>query len=113
MIIRQCDHFIFFHSLTIPQARKVASLALRGLPVKKTKALLDFIVKNAYSEDYGARNIERFVKNSISVKIADEILNKRIPKKKGTLYCPKIIKNEFNIIDTESSVVENSQVSGA
>ena len=111
--LNRIDHFIFFHSLTIPQAKKVASLALRGLPVKKTKALLDFIVKNAYSEEYGARNIERFVKNSISVKIADEILNKRIPKKKGTLYCPKITKNEFNIIDTESSVIEGSQVSGA
>ena len=55
---------------------------------------------NGYSAEYGARNIERFIKNNVCVPIANAILNKRVPKKAGGYYKPRIIDGQVTIIDT-------------
>jgi len=71
------------------------------LPIKPTDALLDFIVEGGYSEEYGARNIARFIKNNVSTKIADAILTKTIPTKETEMYTPRIVDNQVNIVDTK------------
>ena len=107
--INRVDAFIYFNSLTPEDCIKIAKLSLKDIPIKRYKVLLNHIVKNGYSEQYGARNIQRFVKNNIGVKVADMILKKRLPKKEGDMYTPKIIDNELFIVDTVEMENENSQ----
>ena len=95
------DNFIFFNSLNKEDARKIASLALKGVPIKRTKSLLNFIVDNGFSPEYGARNIKRFIKNKVSLLVAEEILNKRVPIKTNGMYTPKIVGGELKIVNTE------------
>lgn len=72
--INRLDSVIYFNSLKKEDARKIVRLQLKELPIKVTKKLVDWVTNEAFSEEYGARNIKRFIKNNISIKIADEIL---------------------------------------
>lgn len=99
--LNRLDDLVLFNSLTKTQVREIAELQLEDIPIQKTKALVDFVVENGYSLEYGARNISRFIKNTVSVPIANAILNKRVPKKSGAYYKPRIIDNRVTIIDTE------------
>jgi len=65
-------------------------------------------VDKGYSNEYGARNIARFIKNNVSDKIADAILNKLIPKKEGAYYTPRICKDGMKIINTQKYNVSSS-----
>lgn len=94
--LNRIDNIVHFNQLTEHDARIIAKQAISGLPIKKTKALIDYIVKNGYSLEYGARNINRFVKNHIKIKIADQLLSNKVPDK-GNLYNPKIVDNELVI----------------
>lgn len=89
--INRLDTVIYFNSLNKNDAEKIVRLQLKNLPIRVNKKLVDFITDNAFSEEYGARNIKRFIKNIISIKIADEIL-KGDPAAK---YKPLFKKNEF------------------
>ena len=57
-------------------------------------------MEEGYSQEYGARNVARFIKNNVSTKVADAILNKLVPKKVGEFYTPRMTKGEVKIIDT-------------
>jgi len=98
--INRIDEFVMFNQLNKKDVRKIATLELRGIPIKKTKSLLDYVVKGGYSEEYGARNIKRFIKSNITIKVAESILDKVVPKKEGALYSPKIQGDELFIVDT-------------
>ena len=98
--LNRLDDIVLFKSLTKAEVRKIAELQLEGLPIKATKALVDFVVEKGYSSEYGARNIARFIKNNISDKIADAILNKLIPKKED-YYTPRIVEGVVKIVDTK------------
>jgi len=91
--MNRIDNYVFFNNLVPDDLRKIANLALRNLPIKKHKGLLDYIVTNGYSEEYGARNIKRFIKNEVATIIAQSLLERKLPKKKGDLYTPKIVNN--------------------
>ena len=99
--LNRLDDIVLFKPLTKDDVRKIAELQLTSLPIKVTAALVDFVVENGYSSEYGARNIARFIKNNISDKIADAILNKLIPKKEKDFYTPRIVGGEVKIIDTK------------
>jgi len=85
------DSIIFFNSLNKDDAIKIVRLQLKKLPIKATKKLVDYIADNAFSEEYGARNIKRYIKNNITIKIADEILR----GDSSGQYKPLFNKNEF------------------
>lgn len=68
------DSVVYFNTLNKTDAEKIVRLQLKELPIRVTKRLVEFVTENAFSEEYGARNIKRFIKNNISIKIADEIL---------------------------------------
>ena len=91
--LNRIDNFIFFNSLSVDDVRQIASLEMKNIPIKKTKSLLAYIVDNAYSEEYGARNIARFIKNSVAVKAADAILSGKVPSNGGKIYTPRISKS--------------------
>jgi len=99
--LNRLDDIVLFKPLTKEEVRKIAELQLEVLPIKATGPLVDFVVENGYSSEYGARNIARFIKNNISDKIADAILNKLIPKKEKDYYTPRIVKGEVKIVDTK------------
>jgi len=99
--LNRLDDIIFFNRLTPTEVREIASLQLDNIPIQQTDALLTYVVEKGYSEEYGARNIARFIKNNISDKVADAILGKLIPKKTGNLYTPRIVKGTVKIINTK------------
>tara|TARA_R110000824_G_scaffold9783_5_gene43278 strand:+ start:7520 stop:8905 length:1386 start_codon:yes stop_codon:yes gene_type:complete len=97
--LNRIDNFIFFNPLTKEDAKKIAELELKNLPIRKTNPLLNYIIKNAYSEEYGARNIARFIKNDVAVKTAEALLNNKKPTRLGGMFSPRITKSgELQII---------------
>ena len=72
--INRLDGVVFFNSLSKEDAEEIARLNLQKLPLRVTKKLVDYVVDGGFSEEYGARNIKRFIRNNITVKIAEKIL---------------------------------------
>ena len=100
--MNRIDEVVVFNSLTKKDVRKIAKLQLGKIPIQITQPLVDYVVKHGYSREYGARNIARFIKNNISDKIADAILNKKVPRKEGEYYSPKITKDGVKIYDVKN-----------
>ena len=92
--LNRLDHVVFFNEIDKKAAKKIAALELKSLPIKRTAALLSYIVKKAYSLEYGARNIEKFIKNDLSLLLADHILA-RPDKGKDLLFIPRFDKGEL------------------
>ena len=94
--INRIDEIIFFNQLTRKDAEAITKLNLRDLPIKITKKLVSHVVDNAYSPEYGARNIKRYIKQNVTLKLADKILNGSEAKKfnpkfqSGKLYVEEI-----------------------
>ena len=80
------DEFIYFNDLTVEDAKKIAKLNLKEYPVVINDNLLDYIVSNCYSVEYGVRELKRFIKNNIALPIAESILNRPVPPSKGDKY---------------------------
>ena len=100
--LNRLDEIIYFNSLRKEDVKEIARLQLEKLPLQITDPLLNFVVEGGYSAEYGARNIARFIKNNVSIKVADAILNKQIPKQgEDALYKPRIIDNEMQIVGTK------------
>ena len=95
--MNRIDNYVFFNTLSPEHLKKIATIALQGIPIKRHKSLLDFIVENGYSEEYGARNIKRFIKNEVATVIAQKLLERKLPNKKGDLYTPKIKNNKLTL----------------
>ena len=95
--MNRIDNYVFFNTLEPQHLRKIATLSLSNIPIKRHKALLDFIVEHGYSEEYGARNIKRFIKNEVATVIAQALLERRLPSKKGDLYTPKIKNSKLSL----------------
>lgn len=99
--LNRIDGIVQFKSLTKKDVKEIARMHLEELPIKVTEPLLNYVVDHGYSREYGARNIARFIKNNISDKIADAILNRLIPNKEDEYYTPRLVKGEVKIIDTK------------
>jgi len=72
--INRIDSVVYFNQLTPEDAAVIAKLNLRKLPINITKKLVTYVVDNAYSAEFGARNIKRFIKKNVTLKLADKIL---------------------------------------
>ena len=79
---------------------KVAKLELAGIPVKRSKELLNYIIKNGYSEEYGGRFMVKFIKNNISILVANAVLEGVLPKT-GNLYTCKVKENKPYLVERE------------
>jgi len=86
--INRLDGVIYFNQLTKEDAAKIAKISLKKLPIKPSKKLIDYVVEGGFSAEYGARNIKRFIRNNVTVKLADRILQDG----KGKIY-KAIFKN--------------------
>ena len=72
--INRLDGVVYFNQLTKKDAADITRINLKALPVQTTKKLVDYIVENSFSPEYGARNIKRFIRNHVTIKIAEKIL---------------------------------------
>ncbi len=83
-LLNRFDDVIVFHPLTQEEASQVAKIFLEEI-VEKTKekqilltfdsAVCDYIAKNAYSVEFGARNISRFIEQSVENQLSKLILS--------------------------------------
>ena len=90
------DQIVHFNQLSKEDLLKVVKLEIKNLPIRKTKALLDYIVKNGTSEEYGARFISKFITREVKSILADNILG-GIEPKKGKLYSLKVKDNKLEL----------------
>jgi ATP-dependent Clp protease ATP-binding subunit ClpA len=87
--INRLDNIIYFNQLTKEDAAGITRLCLKKLPIKTTKRLVDYIVEGSFSLEYGARNIKRFIRSNVTIKLADKILEDG----KGKMY-KAVFKNK-------------------
>ncbi len=91
--INRIDQVVYFNTLSKKDASKIARLHMGHLPLKLTKKFIDYVVDNSFSEEYGARNIKRFIKNDVATKVADMILDNGA----GERYTPIITDGKLSL----------------
>ena len=98
--LNRIDKIILFNQLNKEELIKVAKLELNGVPVKKTKELLNYLIENGYSEEYGGRHLAKYIKNNIAILVANAVLDEVVPKS-GNYYTCKIKDNKPYIVEME------------
>ncbi len=82
--INRVDEVVTFHNLTEENFRDIAAIMLgelktsldgRGIALKWDESLVDFLVKEAYSITYGARNLRRTIQRHVEDPIAEKIID--------------------------------------
>jgi ATP-dependent Clp protease ATP-binding subunit ClpA len=99
------DEFVFFNDLNGNDIKEIAKLALSKYPIKATPEIVDYIIENGYSEEFGARDIQRVLKRIIGLPLADEILSNRQPDNGTGRYDAEIRENKLEIVNTIGSSV--------
>lgn len=94
---------VFFNQLSEDDIRKIIHNELKVYPIERSKDLVNLILKEAYSEEYGAREIRRYIKKNVATKVADALLSRLVPKDKD-IYKTKIEEGKITIVDTMSYV---------
>ena len=97
--INRVDSFSTFNPLSPSIVEKIAKLQLADLPIKVNKTLVKYVAEKGYSKDYGARNINRFIKKNVTPLVADAILDGVMPKK-GGYYSMRVTKEGIKVVNT-------------
>lgn len=96
------DFTVFFNQLSRKDAEQIVMNELENnVPIVITEEIINFIIDNGFSAKYGARQLQRFIKTNISLKVADAQLEELVPVS-GTFYDAEIRDNELFIINTEN-----------
>lgn len=99
-LLNRIDEIIVFKSLSLEEARKICALMLddlskrlknNGILIKFDESIVDFVLNEGYSEEYGARNLRRAITLKIENSICEGILNGKIEKEKQ--ICAKLNEN--------------------
>lgn len=107
--LNRIDKIIYFNTLTLDDVRKIIKLELSNYPVVKSQDLIDIILEKAYSAEYGARNIKRYIRSEIAPLLADAILDKKLPLK-GKYYEVSMLDNTLQVINTRVKDGPNLEV---
>ena len=97
------DEFVFFNDLTPKDIKEIAKLALSKYPIKATPEIVDYVIENGYSEEFGARDIQRVLKRLVGLPLADEILSHRHPDNGTGKFDAEVRENKLEIINTIGS----------
>ena len=103
------DSWVYFNTLTEEDALEIASIMLKKHGLKVEKRLLEYIVENAYSVLYGARNIHRFILSNILIKVADSVLKVGLDNREDYNFKISLKKGEINILPTEKNDKKKQQ----
>jgi len=99
--INRCDYFSTLNILSLEDNKRIAKLELKGIPIKRTAGLLQFIAENGTSEEYGARYLRRFILSDVGLPVADQLLQDRVPASGEKFFTPSIEDGKLKIINTE------------
>jgi len=94
------DEFVFFNAITPEIAKEIVESKLKELPVMRTEELINFISTNGFSKEMGARELNRFIKKNVAVKLADAMLSGRMPSDKSKKYEMVIVDGKLTLINT-------------
>jgi ATP-dependent Clp protease ATP-binding subunit ClpA len=97
------DEFVFFNDLTSEDIKQIAKLALSKYPIKATPEIINYVIEHGYSEEFGARDIQRVLKRLVGLPLADEILANRQPDNGTGKYDAEVRENKLEIINTIGS----------
>lgn len=86
-LINRFDDTVVFHPLSPEHARQVANLILKSslqkldeeqITVEFDDSLLDSIIANGYSQEFGARNLRRYIQDNIEEFVSRQILENKL-----------------------------------
>jgi ATP-dependent Clp protease ATP-binding subunit ClpA len=97
------DEFVFFNNLTKDDAKKIVDLRLRDFPIKKTPEIVSYVVDNGFSDEFGARELTRFIKKNIALPLANSILAKKVPESGKSEYEMVVNSGKIEVINTVAS----------
>ena len=97
------DEFVFFNDLTAEDIKEIAKLALAKYPIKATPEVIKYVIDHGYTEEFGARDIQRVLKRLVGLPLADEILANRQPDNGTGKYDAEVRENKLEIINTIGS----------
>ncbi|MGI6423376.1 MAG: ATP-dependent Clp protease ATP-binding subunit [Candidatus Dojkabacteria bacterium] len=84
-LLNRLDDTVIFRALSTKDARKIVEILVdelnerignQGYKVLLSKPLLSYIVKEGFSQEYGARPLRRVLQDRVESKLADHILRK-------------------------------------
>jgi len=94
------DEFVFFNDLSREDNKKIAELRLKEYPVKNTPELVDYVVDNGFSDEFGARGLGRFIRKSVALPLADAILDSKVPHDGTTKFDAIVNNGTVEIVNT-------------
>jgi len=106
-LLNRIDDIVIFRSLTRKDARKIVNLLIDDLNtrlveeniiVKVTEKVGTYLVKEGFSDEYGARPLRRLVQDSVENVLADYILSHKIVKKKMNEVTIDMINGKMDIL---------------
>jgi len=106
-LLNRIDDIVIFRSLTRKDARKIVELLVNDLntrlideniQVRITEKVETYLVKEGFSDEYGARPLRRLVQDSVENVLADHILSHKITKKKMNEVTIDMINGKMDIL---------------
>jgi ATP-dependent Clp protease ATP-binding subunit ClpC len=121
--LNRIDDIVVFRELTQKDVQKIARLQIRNLVNRlrkenrvivhnaDSKDIIDYVTKVGFSEEYGAREIRRVIKNTIENLVADKLIDLQWNNdKKGWLHLEVCLgNNKISIKEIKSISKNNSQ----
>jgi len=111
--LNRIDDIIVFSHLSKEEIREIVDLMLkdlfkrldeRGLKTKVTDEVKDFLAKDGYSENYGARPLRRLIQKKIEDILAEEILTNKYSE--GDTIVLKMNEEKDKIVFEKDSAAE-------
>ncbi len=107
-LLNRIDDIVIFRSLTRKDVRKIVELLINDLNVrlleenvvvKITEKVGAYLVKEGFSDEYGARPLRRLVQDSVENVLADYILSHKVTKKKMNEVTIDMINGKMGILN--------------
>lgn len=96
--LNRIDEIVVFNQLNEEEVREIVEINLDYLPVEITEDLIDEVCKEAYSVEYGARNVRRYIKSRIAPAVADAILDNKMPLSTD-FYKVERVGDRYEVVD--------------
>lgn len=86
--LNRIDVITVFHSLSYAQIAQIAKLFIsnlnkrlnaKGASIKVTEGALKYLIEKGYSHEYGARPLRRLIEQEVEDRIAEQILENKLP----------------------------------
>ena len=96
--LNRLDEVIIFNPLSKRDILKIIDLELKCYPINTTKSMEEAILSGAYSEEYGAREVSRYIKKTVALVLADAILEEQAPNTANGYYNMSFIGGKYVVL---------------